>query len=182
MTTSSGANQLRIRLAVIGMGVVLGLTGCTAPAQDAPLSGADTTASPEAQVGDASSPDPVPAVKVCPQSVISFIEGLYGPSQSQDLTTINASLNVSLPAGADCVLTVAGDTAGSTAYYLFWSAQDQGFADSIGQLMRAAGYVTDSAPLGSVEDPSADAHVYAYPADGTFGGDGYVELSGQFGG
>jgi hypothetical protein len=127
-------------------------------------------------------PTAAAAPKECPQSVISFIDGLYGAPQSQDLAAIDVSLKVSLPAGADCVLSLAGDTANSTAYYIFWSNQGQTFADSIAQKMVTAGHVIDAGPLGSIEKSGADSYVYAYPADSTFGGAAYVELRGQFDG
>ena len=129
-----------------------------------------------------SSPAAEAAPKVCPLAVISFIEGQYGPSQSQNLSVIDASLGVSLPAGALCVLTVAGDTANSTAYYIYWPNQGQAFADSVAQIMTAHGYATDDARIGTTEKSGQDAYVTAYPSDCTFGSADYVEISGQFDG
>jgi hypothetical protein len=159
--------------------VALVLTGCATSSQNS--TGSDSPGAQDA--GSSSTSATVEAVpKVCPQKVISFVEGLYGPSQSQDLSAIDVSLEVTLPAGADCVLTVAGDTANSTAYYIYWSNQGAAFATSIAQTMVAAGHATDNGPLGSTEKSGADSYVYAYPADGTFGSADYVWFWGQFDG
>jgi hypothetical protein len=76
--------------------------------------------------------------------VISFVEGLWDPSQSQALSAINGPLKATLPA-AQIVCSPSPEIPPSRPLCcVFWLNQRLTFAQSVAQTMTAGGYVTDS--------------------------------------
>ncbi|WP_375405908.1 hypothetical protein [uncultured Amnibacterium sp.] len=99
---------------------------------------------------------------------------------------LDAALAVELPDASACVLTVDGDTANSTAFYVYWPTQGASFANSVGKAFMTAGFRPSSGGR-SFSSGSADAEVDTFAAHDQnwseyFGGAQLVLLAGQFDG
>jgi hypothetical protein len=122
----------------------------------------------------------------CPADLVGAVESGYGPSQVWDTSVIEDALGALFPSAASCVLTVDGDTADSTAFYLYWSNPGSTLAYGLADALNAAGF-GDGAGSFAYSNGSATAYIEDLPAGDPnwseyFGGGSLVVLRGQFDG
>ncbi len=87
------------------------------------------------------------AARGCPAGILSDFVSNGNDPREYDLSVIDAAVGISFPGGPSCVVAFAGDTAVSTAFYVYWTDSAEAVATSAQETLADAGFI--AAPDGS---------------------------------
>ena len=144
---------------VISMSFIL--AGCSSsPGTNAegtkPLVGSGDTAA-------AQPPQQPVAQGKCPDGVIASLKYNGAPYTEVDISVIETAFGADLPGGAACVTLTQGGVEGDAWFQIFWTGQDQNFANTIANTLVDAGVGAFGDPI-EYRKNGADMELWAIAA------------------
>jgi hypothetical protein len=135
---------------------VLALTACASTAPDSAQDGA-------APAETSNTEELSPAQTPCPTGILDSVGYGGKPYTEVDMSVVETALAVTLPEGPACVVLNDGDTVNTATAWVFYTDEDQNFANALGNNLVAAGYIALGEPI-EYQKSEATVDIYAIEA------------------